>query len=160
LDEVLGLRVDRARRLVEDEQDLGVERDSPREREELLLADGHGRAALGHDRLVALWELLDELVRVDEARRVSHLLVGDRRVVQADVRRDRPGEDERVLEDDADMLANAGLAELTQVVAVQEDAALLNVVEARDEADDRGLPRPGRADDGDALRSGDLEAHL
>ena len=55
LDEMLRLRVHRARRLVQNEQDLGVERDRAREREELLLAHRERRPALGDDRVVALW---------------------------------------------------------------------------------------------------------
>src|SRR3989442_6369692 len=160
LDQMLGLRVDRARGLVEHEQDLGVEGDGPAKGEELLLADGQRGSALGDHRFVALGKPLDELVRVHEAGRGADLLVADRRVVQPDVRRDRAREDERVLEHDADVPAHVALPQLADVNAVEEDAPLLHVVEARDEADDRGLPRPGGADDRYALARGDREVHL
>src|SRR2546428_7257900 len=160
LDQMLGLRVDRARGLVEHEQDLGVEGDGPAKGEELLLADGQRGSALGDHRFVALGKPLDELVRVHEAGRGADLLVADRRVVQPDVRRDRAREDERVLEHDADVPAHVALPQLADVTAVEEDAPLLHVVEARDEADDRGLPRPGGADDRYALARGDREVDL
>src|SRR5438128_1167293 len=67
LDQMLGLRVDRARGLVEHEQDLGVEGDGPAKGEELLLADGQRGSALGDHRFVALGKPLDELVRVHKA---------------------------------------------------------------------------------------------
>jgi len=118
------------------------------------------RAALGDHGLVALRQPLDELVRVHEPRRGADLLIADRCLVQAEVRRDRAREDERVLQHDADVAAHVGLAHVADVHAVEEDPALLHVVEARDEADDRGLPRPGRTDDRDALARGDLEVHI
>ena len=62
-----------------------------------------------------------------------------------------PGEDERVLENDADVLAQVGQAQLLDVDAVEQDAALLDVVETRHQADDRGLARARGAHDGDAL---------
>src|SRR3989441_717231 len=160
LDEMLGLRIDRARRLIEDEQNLGVEGDGPAKGQQLLLANRERRAPLGDHRLVALGEPLDELVRVHEAGRGVDPFVADRGVVQPDVRRDRAREDERVLEHHADVPAHVALPQLTDVHAVEEDAPLLDVVEARDEADDRGLPRPGRADDGHALARGDREVHV
>src|SRR3989442_868312 len=160
LDQMLGLGVDRARGLVEHEQDRGVEGDGPAKGEELLVADGQRGSALGDHRFVALGKPLDELVRVHEAGRGADLLVADRRVVQPDVRRDRAGKDERVLEHDADVPAHVALPQLTDVHAVEEDAPSLHVVEARDEADDRGLPRPGGADDRHALARGDREVHV
>ena len=42
-------------------------------------------------------------------------------------------------------------------MAVDQHLAALHIVEARDEADERGLARAGRADEGDALARRDLE---
>ena len=47
--------------------------------------------------------------------------------------------------------------ELADVDAVDQDAAALDVVEAQQQADDRGLAGPGGADDADALAGRDLE---
>ena len=49
------------------------------------------------------------------------------------------------------------MSELADVDAVDEDAAAIHVVETQQQADDRGLARPGRADDADALAGLDDE---
>src|SRR5919198_865939 len=105
LNQVLRLGVHRGRRLVQDEHDLGVEGDRAREGEELLLPHRQRGAPLRDHRVVARGEALDEAVRVHEARGLAHALVAHAGVVQADVRGDAPGEDERVLQDHADVTA-------------------------------------------------------
>src|SRR5437763_1578676 len=63
---------------------------------------------------------------------------------KGDVGSDRVGEEERVLEDDADRLAQLLDDELAHVDAVEPDATAHHVVEARDQAGDSGLAAPGR----------------
>src|ERR1041384_5449608 len=63
LHEVLGLRIERARRLVEDDE-LGVLQDRPSDRDALLLPAGELDAALADAGRVLVVEALDELVRV------------------------------------------------------------------------------------------------
>ena len=53
LDQTLGLGVERARGLVEDE-DRRVAQNRPRDRDPLLLAAGEAVAALAHDRVVTI----------------------------------------------------------------------------------------------------------
>ena len=77
LDHRLVLGIDRGQRLVED-QDRRVAQQRPRDRQALPLAARQLDAALADDRLVALRQLPDELVRVGVARRRFEL--GLRRV--------------------------------------------------------------------------------
>ena len=96
LDELLGLGVDGAGRLVEDEE-RRVEGERAREGDELLLADREPRAALAHLGLEALGQALDEAVGVHLARGPADALVRDFRAPEADVAFDRPAEEEHVL---------------------------------------------------------------
>ena len=73
LDLPLGADVDRARRLVED-QDARVGEERARERDQLPLAEREPRAALAELRLVAVLEPVDELVGADGPRRRDDLL--------------------------------------------------------------------------------------
>ena len=100
LDQLLALGVEVARRLVED-QDLRRRQDRPRDRQPLLLAAGELHAALADERLVAVRQLDDELVRVGAPGGVLDLGVG--RVVAAvgDVVAHRAVEQEHVLLHDA-----------------------------------------------------------
>src|SRR5207248_3110708 len=74
LDELLTLRVQVARRLVEDE-DLRVREDRPGDGQPLLLAARELDAALADERFVALGQLDDELVGVGPPGRVFDLRV-------------------------------------------------------------------------------------
>ena len=75
LDGRLGLRVERARRLVED-QHRRVAQDRPRDRHPLLLAAREAVAALADDRVVAVGQRRDQVVDPRRPRRVLDLLVG------------------------------------------------------------------------------------
>src|SRR5215212_6304352 len=103
LDELLGLRVDGAGRLVEDEE-RRVEGERAREGDELLLADGEARAALAHLGLVALGQALDEAVGVHLARGPGDAVLRHVPAAEADVARDRAAEEEHVLQDDREVL--------------------------------------------------------
>ena len=77
LDPPLGADVDRARRLVED-QDPRVGEQRAAERDELALAEREAEAALAELRVVAVLEPLDELVGADRARGGDDLLAASR----------------------------------------------------------------------------------
>ena len=148
LDERLGLGVDGRGRLVED-QHPRVVGEGAREGQELLLPDRQRGAPLLDLAVVALGQGLDEAVRVHGARGGAHPLVRDRRA-EADVGGDGPAEQVDVLEDERQRRAQPGGVEVPHVHAVQGHAALLHVVEAGEQADDRGLARSGGPHEGHA----------
>ena len=84
----LGLGVEGARRLVED-QDRRVSQDRARDRDPLLLAARESVAPLADHRLVALGETLDQVVDLGGPRRVLDLGVGGVGLREAEVVRDR-----------------------------------------------------------------------
>ena len=149
LDLALGADVDRARRLVED-QDPRVGEQRARERDELALAEREPRAALAELRLVAVLEPLDELVGADGPRG------GDR-----SPRGSRPGRPKAMFSATvpAKRKPSCGTipswrrsdscVDVAQVDAVDRDAPLGRVVEAREQLRDRRLAGAGVADERD-----------
>ena len=124
LDEPLGLRVERARRLVEDE-DRRVAQDRPRDRHPLLLAAREAVAALADDGVVAVGQRRDHVVDARSGGRGFELLVGRVRLREAQVLAHRRVEEVRLLRDDADEIRQRLEAEVADVDAVDRDAAAL-----------------------------------
>lgn len=150
----LGLRVQRARRLVEQEQRRVLE-ERAREREPLALAARQGEAALADDGLVALRQAQHELVGAGRAGGGLDVGEGGLGAAVGDVLADRGGEEDGLLQDDRELRAQVGEAVVAQVHAVEADDARGRVVEAREEAEERGLARAARAGDADAAARGD-----
>ncbi len=135
---MLALRVEGAGRLVEHE-DARVLEDGPGDGHALLLSAGELHASLAHQRIVALGKFLDEAVRIGGAR--GGLDFGARRAgpAVADVLGDGGGEEDRLLRHRPDLPPQEGRIQFPQVVAVEEDAAPIGVVEAADERGDGRL---------------------
>ena len=87
----------------------------------------------------------------------SRFCVGDPGGAEADVFGDGAGEEEWVLQDDAEAAAEGGEVLVADVDAVDEDLAVLDVVEAHHEGDDGGFAGAGVADDGGGFAGGDGE---
>ena len=137
-------------------EDRRVEQQRSRDGDALALAAREGVAALADHGVVALGEAHDELVGVGRSGRRLDLFEG--RVGQSvgDVVADGDGEEERLVEDDADVLAQRRQGHVAHVVAVDGDGALGDVVEAVEQARDRGLARAGASDDGHGLAGVDV----
>ena len=90
----------------------------------------------------------------------STCFVGDPVGAEADVLLDRAGEQERILQHDAEAAAQIVEIHVADVDAVDADRALLHVVEAQQQRDDRGLAGAGVADDGDGLAGFDGEGDV
>ena len=100
----LGRRVERARRLVEQEQ-LGVAHQRPGDAHALALAAREPPPALAHERLVALGERQDPLVDLRGLRGGFDFGVGGIEAAVADVLADREVEEEAVLQHHAHLRA-------------------------------------------------------
>src|SRR5207237_2522313 len=99
-----------------------------RDADALLLAAGEVWPPLADRRLVALGERADELVGIRRLCGRDDLLLGRIQPPVADVRLDRPGEQERLLEHERDLLPERREGELADVDPVEEDPALLRIV--------------------------------
>ena len=77
-----------------------------------------------------------------------------------DVLGDADGKEHGLLEHDGELPAKVVEPVVPQVHPVQQDLALGRIVEAREEADERGLARTGRADDPQVCPGLDLEGDV
>ena len=149
-DLVLLRGVDRRRGVVED-QHARVGEHRARDGDALTLAARERVAVLADHGLVAVGQRLDEVGGARERGGAPDLVEVRFRVGERDVLAHGVGEQERVLEHDADRAANVAEVEVAHVDAVEQHAALVDVVEARDQPGDRGLAARGRADERDRL---------
>ena len=147
------------RGLVEDE-DARVKGQGAGKVDQLLLAGGKRTAALLHRFVEAARQALDEVQRVHIKGGLAQVGVGDLLVAEADVSGDGSAEQERVLEDDGEVLAQREQIVLAQVDAVEQDLAGGHVVEAHHQAGEGGFPGAGVPHDGHRLAGFDDEGDV
>src|SRR5207237_634264 len=149
----LGFGVDGARGLVEDEHRT-VLQEGAGQRDALPLASGELRAALTDLGVVAARQAHDELVGVGGVRGGDDLLPCGTRGGVGDVLRDAGRKQDRFLQHDGKRAAQVGELVVAQIHTVEQNAAGRGVVEAREQADQRGLAgsrRPDHAEAGSRL---------
>ena len=129
------------------QEDPRIAQERASEGDALPLAAGECESLLTHHRLVPVREADDELVGLDGARRGFHVRITRVWPGERDVVADGVGEEERVLEHDADLLAQRRERGVPYVDVVDPHGARVHVVEAGEEEPDRGLSRAGRADE-------------
>ena len=159
VDAFLGGAVQRARRLVED-QDLRIAQQRARDRDPLSLTSRELHSAVAEHRVVAVRELGDEVVGscapggLDDAALV--------RVVDAkgDVEAHRVVEDEHILAGDPEATPERRRVELFERNPVDEHRTLLWVVVPLQNVDDRRFAGAGVADERGGLPARHTEAHV
>jgi len=156
LDLALGLRVEGARRLVQD-QDGRVLQERAGDGDPLPLAAGEEPAPLPNPRLVTLRQRLDEAVRLGEPGGALHLRERHLWPAVGDVGADGVVEDQRLLRHERDLRAQAGERHLADVLAVDCDPAAGGIPEAGEQVRHGRLPAAGGADQGHHLALPDLE---
>ena len=102
----------------------------------------------------------DERVRLGALRRGDQFRFGRVRPSVDDVVAHRAMQQRRVLRHHADLRAQALLRRVRDVLAVDQDAAALDVVEAQQQVDDRRLARAGAADEADLLARPDVQREV
>ena len=138
LDGLLRRRVDRGRRVVEDE-DARVGEQRPGDRDALALAAGEREAALADARVVAVGQLGHEAGGLGALGGALDLRAGGVRAAVGDVVVDGGAEQERVVGDHRDGAAQRGEVDLPHVGAVDAHRAGRDVVEAGEELHERRL---------------------
>ncbi len=129
LDFLLGRRVERRRRLVENEDRWSFQ-DRPRNRHTLLFATRELQAAFADHRIVALRQRLDEVTDLGHFRGLLHFLIGSAGASVADVVGNRVVEQHSILRNHADRGAQALLRDVTHILPIDRDLAALHIVKA------------------------------
>src|SRR5579872_1138205 len=157
-DEPLGRRVERTRRLVED-QDAGILEQHACDGDALALAAGQLVAALADDRLQAVRQAYDQVMDVRGLAGGDQLVIGRIGTAVAQILCDARVEQVRLLSDDADVAAQRIEPQVAHVVAVEQHAASLRIVKTRQQLHDRRLARAAWADERDQLSRPRMERH-
>ena len=131
------------------DEDRRIAEDGPRDPDALALARRQTHAAIAEYGAVAVRQPRDEAVRTGRPRRRL-----DRRRIRrvlpvGDVRRHRVVEEHRLLPHETDEPAEGVYRELPDVRPIDRDPSRLRVRKPGQQVDQRGLPAPGRPDDGD-----------
>ena len=158
-DEFLRLGVERGGGFVEDE-DGGVPHHGAGNADALALPAGKRQAALADRRVVAVGHLRDEVVRVGHLRRFDDLRRRRFRPSIGDVVADRAGEEDGILQDEANLRTQQVKLQVGDIHAIDPHTPQRRIVKARDEAQHGGLPAAGWAADSDALAGFDGEVDV
>ena len=150
LDETLALGIEGAGGFVEDE-DGRVAEDGACDGDALALTAGELDAAVADGGLVTLGEGLDEGVGVGETGGLFDLGLGGPGSTVGDVVGDRTTEQEDLLRDERELIAEIGERVVPGVAAVDDDAAPGGIVEAEQEGEQGGFAGAAGSHDGDLL---------
>ncbi len=155
----LGGGVERARRLVEDE-DRRILEERARDRDALALAARQGASALAHLGVEAVRAAFDELERLGARTSRAHLLFRSVGLADDQVLLDRPVEQQRLLKHHADVVAQARKLDAANVHPVDLDDARLRIEGAVQQRERRRFAGAGRADQRDRLAGQRRERHV
>src|ERR1700676_787473 len=133
-DQQLSLCVHAGRGFVENKE-ARIVREGASEIDELALADGQRRAAFVDAGADAFRKRFDEIGEADFADGGLDGSAVDARSAQAHVGFDSAGEEKRILQHDAELAAQILEIDFTDVDAVKQDLAALNVVKAKEKRD-------------------------
>src|SRR5437762_862526 len=152
----IGARVERREAVVEEVDRRSLHKGA-RDRKALALAAGNVRPALVDGRVQPAGHLLDEVLRLGHLEGVPELLLGRILLAESKVARHCAAEQVRPLRNQPDPAPQVLERPLAYVDAVDEEAPLPDVEEARDQVQQGGLARAGAADDGGGLAGPDPE---
>ena len=139
---------DRTGRLVEDQQ-LRAGQERARDGDQLLLAGADVAAVVAHPGVVSVGQRVHEPVHVGGRCGLDDLVLVGIRPAVGDVLEDRAAEQPGVLQHHPDPRPQRLPADRRDVDAVDEDPPRIHVVEPHQQVHQRGLARPGGADDRD-----------
>ena len=152
----LGLNVEGGSGLVED-QDGGVAQESAGNGNTLPLTAGEVLALLTYGGIVAFRQVHDGLVDIGFFGDFNDLLDAGSGLADGDILANGALKEDRVLQHHADIVAQYVQGIQATIHAVDFNHALLNIVEARDQLDQRGFAAAGEADQSDPLARAEMQ---
>ena len=152
----LGVGIEAPRRVVE-QQHARLDEERASERDPVALAAREASPARADRSVVAVFELLDERVRLGSAGGLAHRLVARVRAPVGDVLAHREREEEVAVDGGRRRAPQRGEVDLIDRSPVDLDHAGIGGNESRYERQQRALPAPGGADHGERGSGLDLE---
>ena len=159
LHQPFALAVERACSLVKHEN-RAVGQHGASDNDALALTARKLHAALARDGVEALRQLLDELKRICLASRFADFVHGRIGLAVGDVLGNRAVEQDRLLWHISYLAAQALLRAACDVLAIDQDAPLLDVREPQQQLRERGLARTAHAYETHALPGGDVQVEV
>ena len=156
VDEVPRIVVDRRLRLFDD-QDRRIVQIGARQRDPKLFVGLQVMTERPDHRVVAVGQVLNEVVGMGQLGGLDDPRQGVHRVAQTDVDQDGVGEDQVGLQDGGDLSANRVDRDVAQVVAVDQDAAGPRIEQSGNQADQGQLRVVVLSHDGGARAGGNLD---
>ena len=139
LDFLLGLGVKRGRCFVE-EQNRRIFQDGTRNADPLFFTAGKLEATFSDGRSIAFRKTDDKIVDPRGPGRGLDLLACREMVTIGDVVTDGLVEKDRILGNNPDLVVQAALRNIPNILTVNPDASRVDIIESEQEAPDRGLP--------------------
>ena len=159
LNDPLAVVIERRGRLVENEN-ARIGRQRPGDGDALTLATGEIGAALLDHRVIALRQLVDELLGAGEAGDLDHPRPRHRRIGESDVLVNGAVEQQVLLQHDADVAPEPPRIDMAEIRAVEQHLALARQIKTLDELGQGRFAGAGGADDADRLAGPDGERNL
>src|SRR4051794_27692967 len=147
LDQPFALAVQRTGGFVQN-QNTWIDQERPRDRDALTLPARQLRPAFAEERVIPFRQLGHELLNVRCASDCKELVIGSIRVAVKYILAHRAGEEDGVLRDDADLVAQRAYGHFAQVDAIRQYTTHCGIVEARDQLHQRRLAGAAWPDEG------------
>ena len=155
LDLPLGARIDTTGRFIEN-QDAWLGQGGAGNREQLALPLAQAAAPFAQHSGIAIRQPLDELMGTCHFGRFDHFFVSGFGTTKTNVVHDRCAEEKGVLQDDANLPAQAAHRYITDINAINRHLATRGIIETGQQVDQCRLARAGGADNRNRLpRLGD-----
>ena len=153
------IAVERRGRLVQ-EKNGRIFEERARNTDALALTGRQFHTAVAHDGRRAIRQSLDELLAIRRDDRLEHLGIGGVRPAIADVLHDRAVEQGDVLRNDCNRCPQALLRHPGDVLAADQDAPALHIIEALQQRKERRFSAARLPNQADALTRLDAQAEL
>ena len=140
-------RVDGTQRVVEDQNRL-IQQQHPRDRDPLFLAARQGHALFPDEGVIPFLEVLDVLMDRGNFRGLVYLFRIGIPGGDFDVLENARRVQERILQDDADILPYPRFFDVLEFDAVDRDAAIIIIEQAYEDAGNRRFSAAGLPDEG------------
>src|SRR5438046_916189 len=140
-----GYSIESGRWLVENENG-SIADNGPSDPDALALAPGHRCTALADNSVVSIRQLLDETVRIRQLFGFDNFLKRGSRFAIRDVLPDRRAEEQRFLQNKSKLPTQGFQLQVAHILAVDADGSQRQLIEARDQTDDRRFARACRPD--------------